>query len=554
MGIMIHQSKGALVLLGLSAALAAMGQAQTITCVQIHVPDIRQSKPGDTVDAARYVRSLSDLTAAVLETNTIALERPVDFVVLTGNSDSLPDDPTAAASAVAGPLAAVDINTIILAFDSGSSALSGSWRPAFARQLSAELPNKTIWDIHEQVIEVKGVKIGAFRAEAMKSSDLSRRNAELDRIQSDLAFGRSTILFASSSAPPDKVISGALWPLTGPYQVKWEELENDRRLIAVFVDQSRNALDVHPSASPLTPVQDSGFKRHIFYGLPSIGAPDSAPESSRGILLIALNGEGLIETRPIALSNRFDEEGRDLHGTLLQASLSEGDGDYENSYKLYGEALKSKDAGIRNAAEAGLRRVNGDLQEPWERWKRKSVVLDWIGSRWVDLCLGLALAILLSGRIAVRYFGRASPRFSMPVKLSQEAPAELFLLCVYRQMKEIRDTWRDAKTPLKSERDLDISLAPDASNEVLEGLPKLIGETSTSTLKLIFFFWRYFAWRVESSVYGNEENAAVYVKLCWGWSTKASWIIPSAGEESTGIRECATEIAYNISSGDVIKR
>ena len=312
-----------------------------------------------------------------------------------------------------------------------------------------------------------------------------------------------------------------------------------------------------PSIFPTEASQkpDTGLlgERHIVYPLPTLEEPYDQQGLSHGIMLVSLNADGRIETRPILLFNRFSEEQRDLQDVLIQAEEDEKNKDYAAAYKKYGDALKSKDPDIRASADAGFHRDGAKLRGRWERLRRDSIAVDWLAKHWVDILgAGILAGILLCWQY-FRYRRVDIPIFRSPTKLNDDAPAELFVLCIYREIKLIRDSW-GAATSLKRTAIGLLALGGDVPEEVLEDLPKLIGESSASAVKLVFFFWRYFSWHVESSVYGTEENAAVYVKVCWGWKTRASWVIPEVGKEPMGIRDCAAEIAYNLSAEGLLKR
>jgi hypothetical protein len=529
-----------------------VGHAQTIRAVLIQVPDIREPRVGDAQDDARYVRSLSALTAAIVETNHIVKEHPLDFVILSGNADLLPSDPKHA-SEVAGRLfAALDVNRIILALDSTATTPS-SWRGAFRSQFAIAIPGKELEDIEEGVFSSHEIAFIAVDSRALTSKIPAVSKGELDRIEAALNQAKPTILFAPSVFAPSNATADSLWTLGAPDASRWQKLLKNPHLAGIVVPSDGSSADVHPISR--TPADDERMvpKHDVpVYRLPTLGGGEKF-DLQPGLAVLAVDVAGHIETRPVFWRNGFSDEARDLQGVLIMAGVSEGDKDYQAAYKQYGEALKSKDADVRSEAEAGLRRTNERLESPWEKWKRGSVVVGAVAERARDIAIGILLGCVVLIVGIARYRRRSEASISVSVKLSEAAPAELFVLCIQREMREIRTIWEAAGSPMKTSHELELDPAADKVENVLDDLPKLIGETPTSVLKLILFFWKYFAWRVESSVYGSEENSAVYVRLCWGWHTEASWILPR-GSEPIGIRECASEIAYNLSSYRRIKR
>ena len=546
---MVRWSKRIQALSVLSLTLTAFGRAQSTTLVQISVPNIRDASPGNAQDAERYVRNISSLSAAVLEVNRTSLRQPIDLVVICGNTDSMPQDPKIAADLLAGLLGGLSPNAIFLAFDHPAS-LDARWSSTFLTEIGSKLPDKKIIDFGTQVAPIRGIGVGYAHSVMLMSTESQQRDSELKRLAGLLASGPPTILFTTSANSSSSMTSGILWPLDGDDKTKWSKLLQTPKLLAVFVGIDRQTPAVFPTV--VTQKTETGFfvERHIFYPLPSLEEPYDQTVLNRGIMLVSLNAEGRVETRPILLFNRFTEEQRDLQDVLIQAGISEKNREYATAFNLYGDALKSKDPEIRNSATAGLHRTDEELHGRWERLRRNSIALDWIAKHWVDISL---VALLVGVALGWLYFrNRSLPVFRSPVTLNDGAPSELFILCVFREIKEIRDVWQSAQSPKKTESGY-LSLGEDVPKELLEDLPKLIGENPASAVKVVFFFWRYFSWRVESSVYGTEENAAVYVRVCWGWKTKASWVVPDATNEPMGIRECAEKIAYNLSAEGVLK-
>ncbi len=540
--------------LGLLGPLVVVGHTQTIRSVQIQVPDIREPRAGDPRDNDRYVRNLSVLTAAILETNHIAREHPLDFVVLSGSAEVLPPDPKMAADIAGRFFATLDANRIVLALNPAARAPSG-WRESFARQFASAMPGKELKDIEGAVFSLNGITFTAVDSGALTSKNPTLSKAELDRVEAALNQAKAMILFAPSVATSSKVTAGSLWPLSAPDEKQWSNLLKNPHLAGIVVNGDGSPADVHPTALPPSGDKTTVVAQDVpVYRLPTLDKGNGKPDSPLALSVLVIDAAGRIETRPVFWTNGFSEDARDLDSTLIQAGVSEEDEDYEAAYKQYGEALKSKDAGVRNRAEAGLRRTNEKLQSPWEEWKRKSVIVGWVVKHERDIAIAILLGCGILIAVIVRYRRRSEANISVPTKLSEAAPAELFLLCIQREMRQIRDIWAAAGSPLKTKRNFELNPAPEKAEGILEDLPKLIGETPTSVVKVIFFFWRYFAWRVESSVFGTEEDSAVYVKLCWGWRTEASWLLPPVGGEPIGIRECASEIAYNLSSYRRIKR
>jgi hypothetical protein len=540
----------ALVLLG---SLVLVGYTQTIRSVQIQMPDIREPRASDPRDNDRYVRNLSVLTAAILETNHIAREHPLDFVVLSGSTQVLPVDPTMAADLAGRFFATLDANRIVLALDMAPGVPS-SWRETFARQLAAAMPGKELKDIEGPVFSLNGITFTAVDSGALTSKNATLSKAELDRVDAALKHAKTLILFTQSVATSSKVTAGSLWALSAPDEVQWSNLLKNANLAGIMVSGEGSPADVHPTAIPKSADKMAATHNVPVYFLPTLDKGSGKPDSVRGLTILVMDAAGQIETRPLFWANGFSEEARDLQSTLIQASVSEGDEDYETAYKQYAEALKSKDAGVRSQAEAGLRRTNEKLQSPWEVWKRDSVIVGLVAKHAKDITIAVLLGCGILTVGIVRYRRRSEASLNVPTKLSEAAPAELFRLCILREMRGIREVWSVAGSTLKTKGEFELDPAPEKAKGVLEDLPNLIGETPTSIVKSIFFFWRYFAWSVESSIYGTEQNCTVYVKLCWGWRTEASWVLPLAEGEPIGIRECASEIAYNLSSYSRIKK
>jgi hypothetical protein len=551
----------------LSMALTVFGRSQSITFVHVQIPNVREASPTSTQDSERYVRNLSALCATVLEINRVSIHQPLDFVVMSGNTESMPQDPKVAADVLVRLLGGLSPNTVLFALDVPRS-LNGQWPTVFFTELNSRLSNKKIVDLRSQPMLLHGINLADVNSVAMMSKQSAERDSELKRLAAILSTGPPAVFFATSTAPSASVMSGSLWPLAGAEKTNMSALLQNPKLLAAFVSVGQPASTLYPTLA--TQKTETGFlgERHIIYILPSLEEPYDQPGASHGIMLISLSPQGRVETRPISLFNRFSEEPRDLQDALIQAEVNEKDEEYATAYKLYADALKSKDTEIRSSAEAGLHRMDAKLQGYWERLQRDSVVVGWITKHWADISFAVPLIAAVLFWMGFRYRGRALPVFRAPKKLSDDAPAELFVLCIYRQMLEIRDTWRTAQNPKNSdlvfsdvslvEEGLDVdtalSLGEDIPEKMLDELPKLVGENPASALKLVFFFWRFFSWHVESSVYGTEENAAVYVRVCWGWKTKATWALPAVGGEPMGIRECAAEIAYNISSEALLKR
>jgi hypothetical protein len=551
---MVRSIKPVLVMLGLSIALTVIGQAQTITFVQIEIPNLREASPGDSPESERYVRNLSALSAAVLETNRTALHRPLDFVLLSGGGESLPPDAKVAANSLAPLLAGLSTPTVLLAFDSPASAPT-DWPSTLLKELGSKMPGRIV-DIRSKSVPRNGIDLTYVNSAAVISGKGAQGNAEMTRLGALLATNVPVVLFASSMTSPSATSAGNFWSLAGVEKTEWNALLRTPNLLAVFANEGCHPAAVIPDVSTKKLEFDSPVDRHIVHPLPSLEEPYDQTGSSRGILLVSLNAAGRVETKPIPLVNRFSEDPRDLQDVLIQAQVNEKNEEYAAAYNFYGGALKSKDPDVRTAAEAGLHRTDDKLQGFWERLRRDSVAVEWIWKHRIDLAIAAFLVAISLVWLIFRYRRRAIPAFCTPSKLNDGAPSELFELCIHRETKGIRDIWHAAQTPLKAGPDLgvDLSLGADVPGQVLEALPKLIGDESTSTLKLIFFFWRYFSWRVESSVYGSEENAAVYVRLCWGWVTRSSWVLPAIGKEPIGIRECAEKIAYNLSAEGMLKR
>jgi hypothetical protein len=434
---------------------------------------------------------------------------------------------------------------------------------ATMRSISSTPFPPVVVDLASQTEMVNGISIlgldsSTFKNTSKRPGDRSAINSAvqgriIEGLIGRLPKGQPAIIVTHIPNLEDPFREGGIkraWNLDPVVATKWESIVKQPNVIAVFAghfhDPRRNIYMHDYSWDSSPPGRVEGDKTWVAPPLAAKFQANSKPQA-RGFLIATVTAAGDTTAQPVWYSLAEAPDQLDKADKLREGDSQEQVNDYEKAATAYQQALSSRDSWIRSQAEAGLQRV---LKEANHRTWTGTIFLRFVNRWWRDVLIGATLLLLM---LAWAYLRRKPPRVITPTKWGADAPADLFLVWFLSEVHEIQATWANSPMTLETSHEMVLDLAPDTAATIVTALPKLIGEVPAAALKILLAINRFFAWKIETAVYGTESDAAVYANLSWGWFTRRSWIVPAAGDPRIGVRECASRMAYNIVTSAIIR-
>lgn len=505
-----------------------VAQDSSIGFLDLEVPPLKIGKNTPIVpEAATYLGNSTAFGIALLEANRLEREHRVDFVVLSVDFVSFSADPPGAASELARTLHGLTVHRILVL--AGPCLKSAATRKAYGQFigfLKQDLPQHEVSDLTGQSLSAGAFTLIGLDTGILASSDPSIRDKELSRAAGAVTHSSAALLFASiESLPKSPLEARSLFD--SPI---WRKLPDEERVTGIFV----SALGDIPQNGPLFPAPGKNPEESKLHITPRLASASKAP--ARGILFARAGRDARATSDPIWIS--WNGPGlRDQENVLIEAELLEKNGEYAEAYKKYSDAIKSKDPHVQAFAEAGLRRTDKALQSSWEKWKAKSQLVRLAVERWRDALITIAFLIVAGLVILGRYYAHGPARIDVPKKLSEEAPAELFMFHVIdgvRTRRRASGVWRSLPAAAKTtESEIDIDLAPEAAQSIAEELgevevPGLDLKAVAKLLKWVLSVVNYFSWKVEISLWGTTSQCIVYARLRFGPFTRFAWMQPTS--------------------------
>ena len=508
--------RGALLYSSVVAALLmqsiGLAQSQSIGFVQFEAPALRVKEPLASVqEGAKFVDNATAFGWAILKANSLELEHRIDFAVITVDFGVFKFDPPLAALELARLARGLTVNRIYIL--TGPCLRTPEMRRHFAEfvsDLQKALPLHRVSDLTGHTEPLGEFRLVGLDVAALSSGD----SQELSRIGKDVAAGRPTLLFASVEKTPGKgtLIPESLWRFP-----EWVKAANQPNVSGIFL----SVLGPVPQAGASFPSPGNKLPVSMIRVAPRLDTEAVGP--GRGLLFVRAARDGHVDAAPIWMPS--PEEPIDRQNSMFEAGLKERNGEYADAYKLYNDAIQSKDAYVRAQADAGLRRTNAALQGWWERWKSEFPPARWSSHHWLEMVI---LASLLLAFVSYRWMDGTTVK--MASKLGDDSPAALFMMEFIDSVNAIPTIWRGV--PLGAGGNLypKVALSTDAANEIakqLEGL-KVPGVDVQAILKWLQFLSVYFSWRLEFSVYGTAAQTVVYARRCFMSYTSEVWLQPSS--------------------------
>jgi len=135
-----------------------------------------------------------------------------------------------------------------------------------------------------------------------------------------------------------------------------------------------------------------------------------------------------------------------------------------------------------------------------------------------------------------------------PVKLTNDAPSELFGAELVHYAEEARQIWEEeASSWMVGHSSFVLSVSSSGFQQMADSIPD-VGQIKLGKLAtFLYSIYQYFGWRVESGIGLANNQAFGTATLRWAWFVRGRWNHPAA---VSGVMDVgptvARPIAYNI--------
>jgi 3',5'-cyclic AMP phosphodiesterase CpdA len=546
--------------------LASVSHAQVATFAQITDAHLFDTAGGPAeqadYDALKHHAALLDTIVAI---NRLAASGTrLDFVVFTGDFGvaSLAEDAIDVRAAEIGRAfrAVLSQQILVLPGDRDVADATGT-REMFDRFLAGirgavggrQLVDLTLMPTTVNGIDVLGLDSATLvrRVGGRPRSAASQLNA-IARVRRSIRQGQAAILFTHIPPVQDPADTrngqaASLWDLSPEASAAWDDVLAQRELLGVFAGHVHNfgrdkygqAIDLsRGTVRPVAPL----WVAPPLAGLQAAGAAVPAI----GFLQSTVTTTGSVSVKIHWLPSDTFAEPPDSTSELFKARAYERAWELEKAESAYEKALASKDAAVRAAAESGFGRTR-DQQRSW-RW---TFVENLAPVRLVKqhATLAFTATMLCLGLIGFSYW-RPSPVLGTPVKLTSDAPAELFveeLLAAIDQARHVLDKERGLDIVSAGPNAIVIARAPaDPLSDLLDNLPSVGGVKLGGFVASLMKYLRWFRRRLDLSIAGSATDLRAFGQLHHAWKVEAQWREPAVGDAPLDLIAAARRMAYDL--------
>jgi len=277
--------------------------------------------------------------------------------------------------------------------------------------------------------------------------------------------------------------------------------------------------------------------------------------TTSGVVRVASSGSPVTST-PLWFATLDQKAAAEGDDKLTRARADAQDGNWESAAQRYAEVLGSSDSRARASAIAGYGEARAITRTWW--WEagrflpalRWSMIHPWRALAFTLLILALLPAFWVLRKLRFLFAGRmikkvlmpayaGQPRLNATLKMTKDAPTEVFLAQMVVAAEEIRQRlirerghWIAGHVPL---------LAPSSAslNSVVNSIPSIQGVKVSEWMKFFVELGQAFRWNVDSGLavlpadgaaaIGGQEGVpdrgefSAYAVLQWAWMVKNSW-------------------------------
>jgi 3',5'-cyclic AMP phosphodiesterase CpdA len=551
------------IILILCTALLGRADAQSVTFAQLTDVHFFDAGKKRLPLGAReeFLENRAALDWAVLEINRLqASGKTIDFVVFTGDLGLevvKPPEDEASAADLARSFQALVVRTIY--FLPGNNDLEDEdpakivRYQAFLARLKSHLSGFDAVDLTSTTQTVHGIRFigldsASFKNDRGKTTSAHRsvQLSEMRRVQSQILDGQPCAIFThipdleDPYRGPNGDDAHPSWNLAPDVAQLWGKILERREVLGVFAghfhDSRRAIYSQDYTWAKKKPDEITAHKTWIVPPL-ALKNQDNAPLPARGFFLVTLTGAGKVSVEPHWLARADGAAAPDKADKLIEADAEAQAGNWTKAAEAYRDALSSKDAQVRAAAQEGFYKSHAKMRKWYWPLLDTIAPLRW-ATRHTTVVTILVLCLLL---LVIYRYRRRRPIIEMPVKASADAPVEIFAAQIAVAANDVRRVysyealqWRmgfDARGLVGSSSRLIPGTAFFAG--IAESLPDIQGVSLSKIAKLLHTVIHFFCWRVESglSITPNGDITA-YASLRWGWMTSGTWVESLAGSES----------------------